>query len=173
MTEQETSGSVRGPDVSLRLATPADAETLARMRYAFRASLGSAVEDEASFVARAMSWMAQRLADADGAWRCWVVVHEGDIAGHLWLQTIEKIPNPVVELERHAYITNVFVDEALRGAGIGQQLMDAALTFCREQGVDSVILWPTSRSRTLYARNGFAVRDDIMEANLDKERDLH
>jgi len=142
------------------------------MRYVFRASLGDAVEDEASFVERVTSWMAQRLGEY-GAWRCWVAVQDGAIAGHLWLQTIEKIPNPVVELERHAYITNVFVDEALRGSGVGQRLLDAALAFCREQGVDSAILWPTSRSRTLYARNGFAVRDDIMEANLDQGRALH
>jgi GNAT superfamily N-acetyltransferase len=159
-------------NVDIRLATPADAETLARMRYAFRASLGDAVEDEGTFVERATAWMAQRLGEG-GAWRCWVALHEGAIAGHLWLQTIEKIPNPVVELERHAYITNVFVEQTLRGAGIGQRLMDAALAFCRESGVDSVILWPTSRSRTLYARNGFAVRDDIMEANLDDGRALH
>jgi GNAT superfamily N-acetyltransferase len=160
------------PDAVIRLATPADAETLARMRYAFRASLGDAVEDEGRFVERATSWMAARLGE-DGAWRCWVAMQDGAITGHLWLQTIEKIPNPLVELERHAYITNVFVDEALRGAGIGQRLMDAALAFCREQAVDSVILWPTSRSRTLYARNGLAVRDDIMEANLDDGRALH
>ena len=160
------------PDALIRLATPADAETLARMRYAFRASVGSAVEDQAAFVQRATSWMADRLG-ADGTWRCWVAEHEGAIAGNLWLQLIEKIPNPVAELEKHAYITNVLVDEALRGGGIGQRLMDAALAFCREQRVDSVILWPTPRSRTLYARNGFAVRDDIMEANLDQGRELH
>ena len=88
------------------------------------------------------------------------------------MQTIEKVPNPVVELERHAYITKVFVDEALRGGGIGQRLMGAALSFCREQRIDSVILWPTSRSRTLYARNGFAVPDDVMQAVLDPGRDL-
>ena len=79
---------------------------------------------------------------------------------------------PTLSFERHAYITNVFVDEALRGGGIGQRLMDAALAFCRDRRVDSVVLWPTSRSRSLYARNGFAVRDDIMEANLDDGRAL-
>lgn len=160
------------PDAFIRLATPDDAETLARMRYAFRSSLGVVVEDEAAFVARCIAWMTPRLA-RDGPWRCWVVVHADAIAGHLWLQMIEKIPNPVVELERHAYITNVFVDEALRGRGIGQRLLDAALAYCREQRVDSVILWPTSRSRTLYERNGFAPRDDLMEATLDAGRDLH
>jgi GNAT superfamily N-acetyltransferase len=157
--------------LEIRLATPDDASTLAHMRYVFRASLGDAVEDEASFIERTSAWMAQRLGE-DLAWRCWVVVHQGAIAGHLWLQMIEKIPNPVIEQERHAYITNVYVDPELRAGGIGGQLMDAALAFCREQGVDSVILWPTSRSRSLYARHGFAVRDDIMEAILDEGRAL-
>ena len=51
-------------------------------------------------------------------------------------------------------------------------LATPADTETREQGVDGVILWPTSRSRTLYARNGFAVPDDIMEAKLVDGRDL-
>jgi len=85
---------------------------------------------------------------------------------------IEKIPNPVVEFERHAYISNVFVREEQRSAGLGSRLMDMALAYCREKYVDSVILWPTSRSRSLYARHGFVVRDDIMEAVLDGGRDL-
>jgi GNAT superfamily N-acetyltransferase len=158
-------------DAQIRLATPEDAEALARMRYAFRASLGKPTEDEAAFVARCAAWMAQRLQE-QVSWRCWVVEHAGAIAGHLWLETIEKIPNPVVERERHAYITNVFVAEALRGGGIGQRLMDAALAYCRAIGVDSVILWPTQRSRTLYGRNGFEFADDLMQANLDGGRDL-
>jgi GNAT superfamily N-acetyltransferase len=158
-------------NVEIRPATAEDAPTLAQMRYAFRSSMGAAVEDEATFVARCTAWMAQRLGE-DGPWRCWVAANDGAIAGHLWLQTIEKIPNPVVELENHAYITNVFVDAALRANGIGQRLMDAALAYCREQRVDSAILWPTPRSRTLYARNGFEVRDDLLEAVLDDGRDL-
>ena len=51
--------------------------------------------------------------------------------------------------------------------------LDAALGFCREQRVDSVILWPTERSRTLYARNGFAAPADMLEAVLDAGRDIH
>ena len=115
--------------------------------------------------------MEPRLGNPAGPWRCWVAEHEGTIAGHLWLQTIDKIPNPVAGHENHAYITNVFVTENLRGNGIGQRLMDAALAFCREMGVDSVILWPTAGSRTLYARNGFAVADDIMKPDLAEQSD--
>ncbi|MBA4179779.1 MAG: GNAT family N-acetyltransferase [Anaerolinea sp.] len=154
---------------AVRLAEPADAPALARLRFEFRASLNEAVETEEAFLARAVRWMAGRLA-AGTNWRCWVAEDGGTIVGHLWLQLIEKIPNPAAELEWHGYITNVFVHPNARGAGAGSALVEAALVFCREKGVDSVILWPTARSRTLYARHGFAVRDDIMEAILDDGR---
>lgn len=156
---------------SIRLATLTDALALARLRFEFRAALNEAVETEDIFLARAVPWMAGRLGEATN-WRCWVAEDGGTIVGHLWLQLIEKIPNPAAELEWHGYITNVFVHPEARGAGIGAELIEAALRLCREKGVDSVILWPTARSRTLYARHGFAVRDDIMEAILDDGRNL-
>ena len=155
----------------IRLAGVYDAGELARMRYAFRVEQNEPVETEAEFVARCGPWMRERL--AGGAWRCWVAEGPEGIVGHLWLQLIEKIPNPAPELEQHAYITNVYVDPAARGAGVGALLLDAALGFCREQRVDSVILWPTERSRPLYARHGFVEPGDLLELVLDAGRDLH
>jgi GNAT superfamily N-acetyltransferase len=93
--------------------------------------------------------------------------------GHLWLQLIEKIPNPAPELEQHGYITNVYVRPDARGEGAGAMLVETALAFCREQRVDSIVLWPTDRSRALYARHGFAEPTDIMELVLDENRDIH
>ncbi len=115
--------------------------------------------------------MAARL-QGNGAWHCWVTEDAGPITGHLWLNLIEKVPNPAPELEQHAYITNVYVRPEARGDGAGAALMEAALAFCREQGVDSVILWPTGKSRTLYARHGFGQAEDIMESVLDEGRQL-
>ncbi|MBI5946885.1 MAG: GNAT family N-acetyltransferase [Chloroflexi bacterium] len=161
-----------GGHLAIRLATSADAAALARLRWEFRSALNEATEDEAGFVARCGEWMAARLA-AGSAWRCWVVEAPArEISGNLWLQLIEKVPNPVPELEHHAYITNVYLQLELRGSGAGELLVETALAWCRERGVDSVVLWPTPRSRTLYARHGFAVRDDVMEAILDPGRDL-
>jgi len=154
---------------SVRTATSADAPALARLRYDFRAALNEPTEDEDTFIARCTSWMALRLAPGS-AWRCWVLEQAGSIDGQLWLQLIEKIPNPAPELERHAYITNVYVRPEVRGSGAGQQLLQAALQYCSAARIDAVILWPTERSRTLYARNGFAVPADLLELSLDPNR---
>lgn len=150
----------------------ADARALAQMRFAFRSDINAPIEGEGEFVLRCAKWMAERLA-ADGPWLCWVTEHERRITGHLWLSLVEKVPNPAVELEQHGYITNVFVAPDERGSGAGAALMEAAMAFCREARVDSVILWPTERSRTLYARHGFGEASDIMEAVLDGGRDIH
>jgi GNAT superfamily N-acetyltransferase len=79
------------------------------------------------------------------------------------MQVVEKSPNPRNEAEHHAYITNFYVQEETRGYGIGSRLLKEALDWCQAHDVHAVILWPTERSRSLYERHGFAVRDDLME----------
>jgi GNAT superfamily N-acetyltransferase len=147
----------------LRRAVPGDARALARLRYAFRSEIAPPVESQPRFVTRCARWMAARLRRG-GDWCCWVVEGaDGALIGSAWLQVIEKLPNPVAESERHGYITNLYLQPSFRGQGIGGRLLVALLAECERESVDAVILWPTPRSRSLYARHGFAVRDDLLE----------
>lgn len=146
----------------VRPGNPNDAAELARLRYQFRTELDPPTEAESIFVERCAEWMARHLGPG-GVWRCWVGVLDGTLVGTIWLQLIEKLPNPVGHLGHHGYISSVYVVPALRNAGIGSALMTACLEECRAQRVDAVFLWPTSRSRPLYQRHGFAVRDDLLE----------
>jgi GNAT superfamily N-acetyltransferase len=148
----------------IRLATPADAEALARLRYALR-SKPHDIESTSSFAERCRAWMTDHLQHK--FWRAWVLEENDQIIGALWLQLIEKIPNPTAESELMAYITNVFVNEDKRGKGLGSTLLAAALEFCQRKDIKTVILWPSQKSRTLYERHGFAVREDLMELELD------
>lgn len=147
--------------VNLRLAKQSDAAALAQLRYDFRASTGVATEPEAEFVARCSKWMSARLNDA-GLWKCWVAESDG-LIGALWLQLVEKIPNPRAEPEYHAYITNFYLRQTARGRGTGTRLLNMALEWCKARDVHAIILWPTEKSRTLYERHGFSVRSDILE----------
>jgi GNAT superfamily N-acetyltransferase len=151
-----------GPQVPVRLALASDAAALARLRYEFRAGIAGPAEPEAAFIERCTAWMAQRLRP-DGTWRCWVAEAGEAIVGTAWLQLIEKLPNPVGELGRHGYISNLYVQPLHRGSRLGSTLLAECVRAADAMGVDAVILWPTPRSRSLYARHGFAVRDDLME----------
>jgi ribosomal protein S18 acetylase RimI-like enzyme len=149
-------------DILIRPAAAGDSAALARLRYEFRAGVAPAADSESAFVERCTIWMGERLRPG-ASWRCWVAQASDAIVGSVWLQLIEKLPNPVAEPELHGYISSLYVQPAHRRARLGSLLLAACLDECEAQAVDAVILWPTPRSRSLYVRHGFAVRDDLME----------
>ena len=97
------------------------------------------------------------------AWRCWVIDDGKQLLGHVCVQLFEKMPNPVDEPEAHAYLTNFYVVPELRGRGLGRKLLNKALSCCRANGVDAVILWATAESKSLYRRCGLLEPADILE----------
>jgi ribosomal protein S18 acetylase RimI-like enzyme len=145
----------------IRRADRDDAEALARLRFEFRASVDTPAVTSEAFLMRTVPWMAARL-DRASTWRAWIAQRESAAVGAVWLQVIEKLPNPGVEPEWHGYLTTLYVRESARGRGIGSALLSAALEGCDAEGVDAVMLWPTPESRRLYERHGFTVRDDVM-----------
>jgi GNAT superfamily N-acetyltransferase len=153
---------VTEPSFHIRLATPEDAAELAQLRYDFRVELDAPTESRPAFVARCTPWMARELSP-EGAWRCWVAAAENALVGTLWLQLIGKLPNPVGHLSYHGYVSSVYVVPSRRNAGIGSALLQACLTDAEPLGVDALFLWPSERSRPLYARHGFAIPHDLLE----------
>src|SRR5919198_416396 len=93
----------------LRLATAADAPVLASLRYEFRTALAPEVEPEVGFHERCAEWMAARLPWTD-VWRCWLAEDDrtGEPLGMVWVQFLEKLPNPIGEPELHAYLTSFY-----------------------------------------------------------------
>lgn len=154
------------PDsIHIRRAVLGDATQLAVSRYRFRSEFGQPSEPQTAFIERATYWFTEHLALPH--WRAWVAHNPSQqLVGNLFLQLIEKIPNPVVEAEQIAYITNVFVEPAYRNLGLGARLLHAALDSCRPEEVDSVILWAYPASVSLYQRAGFQVPEILMERPL-------
>src|SRR5438309_5122600 len=151
-------------DVTIRVASAADADVLAASRYRFRttfdstrpAAPGAAFENEAAFVGRAAPLIETFL--RGGRWRAWIAEHDGRICGHLFLQLVDKMPNPDPrEPERLAYLTSFFVEPEVRDRGVGAALMQQLETFAQGGDVEKIlIVGTTERSRSLYARRGYA-----------------
>ena len=146
--------------IEIRAATPVDARMLAELRWEFRAGRDPAVEERQAFVDRCAAWMASELAGT--AWRAWVAHQSGRIVGQVWVNLIQKLPNPIDERERHLYLSNLYVQPAARG-GVGTALLETALEWAGDNGVDRVILWPSARSVGLYTRHQFRRDADVME----------
>jgi GNAT superfamily N-acetyltransferase len=146
----------------IRAATAADATILTQLRYELRTGIAPEVTPEAGFHERCAEWMVARLPWTD-VWRCWLAEDEaGQALGVVWVQFLEKLPNPVGEPGLHAYLTGFYVREAARNRGVGTALLAAALAACEERGIDTVLLWPTARSRALYLRHGFGEQSGIL-----------
>lgn len=154
--------------LAVRRAERRDVPELARLRYELRAGQDAAVESVAAFVGRCTAWMESRLGQA-GSWRCWLAEDAARVVGTIWLQRIEKLPNPVGEAECHGYVSSLYVVPASRGEGLGSRLLTACLQACDAEEMDAVILWPTPPSRSLYLRHGFAFREDLMERRRDSQ----
>lgn len=148
-------------DARIRVATEADAPTLARFRFELRSS-AIPIENEAEFIERCTAWMRQRLSN-NSVWRAWIAEREQTPLGNVWAQLVEKIPNPASETECYVYLTNFYVREAHRGQGVGTQLLSAVLGWSKANNAHTVILWPRERSKSLYARHGFTAADDLMQ----------
>jgi GNAT superfamily N-acetyltransferase len=151
--------------VRIRLATSGDSHALADLRYRFRTETESATEIRSRFLRRCTLWMRKRFRSGSRRpWRCWVLDDGKQLLGHVCVQLFEKVPNPVdAEPEIHAYVTNFYVIPEMRSQGFGKRLLDKALSWCRAQGTDAIILWATPGSKSLYRRCGLVRPTDIFE----------
>jgi len=136
------------------------------MRYRFRAETESVTETKSRFMRRCTSWMRKRFRSGSSRWRCWDAEDGKRLLGHVCVQLIEKIPNPVNELELHAYLTNFYVVPEMRNQGLGKNLLNKALSWCRTRETDAVILWATLASRLLYRRCGLVEPTDILSCDV-------
>ena len=143
--------------VEIRRATLDDADELARLRWDFRVEHGTPVSSTFEAFAEGFRAFATDVL-ADGTpWRAWVAEDEGRLVGCAWLQLVEKIPHPSRgRWERPiAYVTNVYVEPALRDEGHGARLLDVAMSYAREHEAAEAVVWPTPRSVSFYRRAGF------------------
>jgi GNAT superfamily N-acetyltransferase len=151
--------------IEVRDATPADAAALAELRWEFRAGRDQPVESHDAFVERCAGWMRRELTAGD-PWRAMVAVTrdrpDAPIVGQVWIHLMRKVPNPVGDRERHIYLSNLYVQPASRG-GAGTLLLQAVVAWARDNGVDRIVLWPSTRSVSLYQRHGFARDGEVME----------
>jgi GNAT superfamily N-acetyltransferase len=145
---------------AIRPARPADARRLAELRWEFRAGKDAPIEEQSAFVDRCATWMSAEL--TDGRWHAWVAERHGEIVGQAWLHVLAKVPNPIGERSRHAYISNVYVTPGARG-GVGTRLLEAAVEWASAHQVDRIVLWPTTRSRSMYIRHGFTPNGEVLE----------
>jgi GNAT superfamily N-acetyltransferase len=148
--------------VTIRTAGPDDVPRIARMRAAWTEEYaGEAIDDEA-FLARFEEWFA-RESDQRVTW---LAEQDGAPVGMLNMLVFTRMPRPRRPEETRpsqwGYIANVFVEEAVRNAGVGRRLLDQATAYAEEHGFARIVLSPTERSVPFYSRAGFVPATSLL-----------
>jgi len=74
----------------------------------------------------------------DKDWRVFVAEAEGELIGQIMGVVRDQVP--VFEPERYGYVTDIVVDPAAQGSGVGQTLFEALKAWFRERGVSHLEL---------------------------------
>jgi GNAT superfamily N-acetyltransferase len=112
-------------DFNIRQALPADAPSLAELRLVFKREDEDFLEppDAAVFLRQTESWIHDRL--TNGRWLAWVAETADAICGHVFLQPVERMPDPQGDTAPIGYMTNFYVTPERRNCGIGTALLQA------------------------------------------------
>lgn len=153
-----------------RIATEADATTLAKMRWDFQfeephAKAATVGEDE--FVSACADFLAQGF--KAGEWVCWLAECDGEIVSHLYVNVIRSIPRVYALESAWGNVRAVYTRPADRNKGVGRDLLESAVQWAKAQKLELLTLWPSAKSVTFYERGGFP-RDLVMTNKLKSQR---
>ena len=137
-----------------REANNSDGPELARLRWAFSSEqVATSGQSHAAFTAEFSSFIAKTLNEK--RWKIWVAETDFRLTGNLYVEIIPKLPRPREFDKHYAYMTNVYVIEEARNAGVGGKLVEAAIAWVASADMEFIIVWPSAESVPFYERHGF------------------
>jgi GNAT superfamily N-acetyltransferase len=151
---------------TIRDATSADADELARLRWQMTAEEGDAAQSLDEFRPRFVDAFA-RFA-ASGSWTIFVAADSasGPLIGCLWVKRIERVPRPNRDATVMGYVTNVYVEPAHRNRGVGARLLAAARDVAERERMAELFVWPSDDAVSLYRRAGYVPTTEVHELEL-------
>ena len=146
-----------------RVAAEADLDELAQMRWDFRLeeAPGATRHDQATFLNACVSFLQQGL--REGRWTYWIALVDVQIASHIYVQRVAKVPKPNRLDDALGYVTNVYTRPPHREQGIGTELMAQVLNWAKTQDLESLIVWPSEASVSFYQRARFRGSSEMLE----------
>jgi ribosomal protein S18 acetylase RimI-like enzyme len=137
----------------IRQARPTDVDELAALRREFTFEEGAG-DERPDYETEFRAFLTEALERS--SWQVWVAELGGHIVAHVYVALVDKVPRPIREHRRIAYLTNVYTRPECRGRGIGGRLLDRAQEAAREADVELMLVWPSEESIDFYRRHGFS-----------------
>ena len=142
--------SVENGAVTIRKATLADLPLLLDYRRAMAEEMdrsdGPAVD---RMIAALEPYL--RSAIPEGRWHSWIA----EPGGCGSVEIVQWVPSRQDPTPRRAWIHSVYVEPSFRRRGIGRQLTQTIISWCRGQGFECIYLHASEQGRPLYVSLGF------------------
>ena len=158
------------PDLVIRVATVADAGTIAQQRAAMWLAMGRFDENGAAVMTRVTRDALERLMPL-GSYRGWLAAPASEperAIGGVGLHLRESLPR--IEATGRisggvqALVVNVYTEPAWRRRGVAARLMREALAWCTASKIGNVILHASDEGRPLYESLGFVSTNEMRYA---------
>jgi len=154
--------------MNFRMATEKDINLLAEMRWIHSYNKDSDFNvPKEEFLKECSEFLIMGM--QLGNWVYWIAEENGEIISNLSIQRIRKVPKPHKLYAEIGYITNVHTRKEYRNKGVGTQLLQEAVEWSRNIGIELLFLWPSEKSVSYYKRKGFSVENEMLELNLEEE----
>ncbi len=152
-----------------------DARYPIELREPLPGDMSMAVHKQTILYAREYGWdwtfemMASRIAAEfienfqPGLERGWIAVSNGEVVGSVFVVRSD---------DETAKLRMLFVDNAVRGRGLGGRLVDECLAFARDAGYSRIILWTNDVlvvARRIYEARGFMLLEEEPHHSFGKD----
>lgn len=107
-----------------------------------------------------------RFLETDKSYHIFVYEKNKEIASAMFVNVIPKVPKPNGKTKSIAYLTNVHTLKKYRNNGIGTELLQYVINYCKEQRCELIMVYPSDNSVEWYKRNGFSSESEAYECNL-------
>lgn len=145
----------------IRPGTSADAEAIVAQRRAMFHEMGYHDDQVLDSMCEAFRpWLVRMM--RDNQYLAWFAVDSsGGIAAGAGLWLMDWPPHMIGPGAPRGNILNVYTRPENRRMGLARRLMDAALAWCRANGIRAVILHSSDAGRPLYESMGFTRTNEM------------
>ncbi|MFZ1987066.1 MAG: GNAT family N-acetyltransferase [Desulfatitalea sp.] len=92
----------------------------------------------------------------------WVISHNERLAASGAITLVSFVPVPNDLNHRIVYLHSMYTEKEYRGNGCARRIVQAAIDYCRTQGVKRVLLNASDAGRPVYAALGFQAAPEAM-----------
>lgn len=150
--------------IHYRMATAADVETLADLRWQMAAEYHAETVTRDEYIAAYCATVRGEL--ERGSYLAWLAEADGRPVASTVLIWWPMPPN-FDELQRsRGYVSSVFTHPDFRRMGLARTLMEMLIAQARRRGISKLLLNSSSMGRPLYLSMGFVVPERGLEIDL-------